>query len=89
MAIDQANNHSYFEAKCTVQQYNPITGEIKWGEGNYKMRIDVYDHTKDGKGDSFQIRVYDKIGLIYYEAGFDPYGHLMGGNIVIHIDDKK
>ncbi len=89
MAIDHENNHSFFEAKCNVKKINSITGEIVWEEGNYKLRIDVWDHSKDGKNDVFQIRVYDKIGLIYHEAGFEPYGFLLGGNIVIHTDEKK
>ena len=83
------DNHSYFEAKCVVQRYNSETGELEWGEGNYRMRIDVWDGEEDDNTDVFQIRVYDKNGIVYYEAGFDPYGHLMGGNIVIHIDKKK
>ncbi|MFX0021273.1 MAG: OmpL47-type beta-barrel domain-containing protein [Candidatus Hermodarchaeota archaeon] len=83
------DNHSFFEAKCVVQQYNSKTGELYWSEGNYRMRIDVWDEDKDGGVDVFQIRVYDKIGLVYHEAGFDPLGILEGGNIVIHIDEEK
>jgi len=89
MAIDTENNHAFFEAKCTVKKINSITGVIVWEEGNYKLRIDVWDQSKDGKSDVFQIRVYDKIGLIYHEAGFNPYGYLQGGNIVIHTDKKE
>jgi len=89
MAIDHDDNHAFFEAKCNIKQINSTTGEIVWEEGNFKLRIDVWDHSKDGKNDVFQIRVYDKIGLVYREAGFDPYGFLQGGNIVIHVDDKK
>ena len=79
MAID--GDHAFFEAKCVVQQYNSITGELLWSEGNYNFRVDVWDN--DGT-DVYQIHVYDKIGLVYYEAGFDPLGFLQGGNIVIH-----
>ena len=89
MAIDHENNHSFFEAKCNVKQINSTTGEIVWEKGNYKLRIDVWDHSKNGKNDVFQIRVYDQNGLIYHEAGFEPNGVLQGGNIVIHVDDKK
>ena len=53
------------------------------------LRIEVWDHSQDGKDDVFQLTVYDKIGLIYHLAGFDPYGILGGGNIIIHIDEKK
>ena len=87
MAI--VDTHAFFETKCVVQQYNSKTGEMVWGEGNYMLRIDVWDEDKDGGEDVFQIRIYDKIGLIYHEAGFDPYGFLQGGNIVIHSDKKK
>ena len=89
MAIDHDDNHAFFEAKCNIKQINSTTGEIVWEKGNYRLRIDVWDHSKDGKNDVFQIRVYDKIGLVYHEAGFEPYGFLQGGNIVIHVDDKK
>ena len=88
MAI--VGSHSFFEAKCVVQQYNSETGEMLWDEGNYNLRIDVWDNAEEEEVDDvFQIRVYDKNGLLYYEAGFDPYGFLQGGNIVIHIDEKK
>jgi len=89
MAIISADNYTIFEAKCNIKQVNCTTGEIVWEEGNYRLIIEAWDHSNEGKGDIIQIRVLDKIGLIYYEAGFDPYGHLMGGNIVIHIDEKK
>jgi len=81
-------NHSFFEAKCVVQKYNSKTGELRWSEGNYLMRIDVWDEYNDEGDDVYQIRVYDKIGQVYHEAGFDPFGFLQGGNIVIHVDDK-
>ncbi|MFX1365501.1 MAG: PKD domain-containing protein [Promethearchaeota archaeon] len=82
-------NHSFFEAKCVVQKYNSKTGELAWSEGNYRMRVDVWDEYNDEGDDVFQIKVYDKIGQIYHRAGFDPLGILQGGNIVIHTDDKK
>jgi ABC-type transport system substrate-binding protein len=87
MAID--GNHSCFEAKCTVQQFNSRTGELVWDEGNYQLRIDVWDGEEDGEPDEFQIRVYDKNGVVWHEAGFDPRGYLQGGNIVIHRDKEK
>jgi PKD repeat protein len=87
MAI--VGNHSFFEAKCVVQQYDLETGELIWSDGNYKIRVDVWGSDKDEGGDVFQIRVYDKIGLIYHEAGIEPYGLLQGGNIVIHISKEE
>jgi hypothetical protein len=86
-AID--GNHAYFEAKCVVQKYNPETGELLWAEGNYQFRVDVWDNDSNGAIDVYQIRVRDKNGVVYHEAGFDPYGELQGGNIVIHDEKKK
>jgi PKD repeat protein len=82
-------NHSFFEAKCVVQKYNSKTGEFVWSEGNYQMRVDVWDEYNDEGDDVYQIRVYDKIGQVYHEAGFDPFGFLQGGNIVIHTENEK
>ena len=79
MAID--GNHSFFETKSTVQVYNSETNELIWDEGNYQMRIDVWDGEEV---DLFQIRIYDKNGIVWHEAGFDPLGVLEGGNITIH-----
>jgi hypothetical protein len=87
MAID--GNHAYFEAKCVIQKYNPATGELVWGEGNYKFRVDVWDNDPDGGVDVYQIRVWDKNGVVFHEAGFDPIGYLQGGNILIHEEKKK
>jgi hypothetical protein len=88
MAIISEENYTIFEAKCNVKQVDRNTGEIVWEEGNYRLIIEAWDHSKDGKGDIIQIRVLDKIGLVYYESGYDPFGFLCGGNIVIHIDEK-
>ncbi|MFX1315255.1 MAG: PKD domain-containing protein [Promethearchaeota archaeon] len=87
MAIDKENNYSIFEARCNLKKIDSITGAIVWEEGNYRLTIEVKDNSKDGKNDVFQLRVHDKIGLIFHEAGYDPYGILQGGNIIIHIDD--
>ena len=77
-------DHAFFEAKCVVQKYNPATGELVWGEGNYKFRVDVWDKDSDGGVDVYKIRVLDKNGVLFHEAGFDQLGELQGGNIVIH-----
>jgi len=81
--------HAYFEAKCVVQKYNPATGELVWAEGNYKFRVDVWDKDSDGGVDVYQIRVLDKNGVLFHEAGFDQLGELQGGNIVIHNKGKR
>ncbi len=55
----------------------------------------VPDHVSVGKRQWFwnltraQIRVQDKNGVVYPEAGVDPLGELQGGNIVIHDERKK
>ncbi|MHA2211339.1 MAG: PKD domain-containing protein [Candidatus Thorarchaeota archaeon] len=83
-------DHSFFEAKCVVEQYDAETDELIWSEGNYIVRVDVWDNTgTEGLEDVFQLRVYGKQGLVYYESGFDPYGTLQGGSIVIHTDEEK
>ena len=87
LAIEEG--HAYFEAKCVVQKYNPATQELVWAEGNYKFRVDVWDNDSDGGVDIYQIRVLDKNGVLYHEAGFDPLGELQGGNIVIHNKRNK
>ena len=87
LAIEEG--HAYFEAKCVVQKYNPATEEIVWDEVNYKFRVDVWNNDSDGGVDIYQIRVLDKNGVVFHEAGFDPLGELQGGNIVIHDKRKK
>jgi hypothetical protein len=87
LAIEQ--NHAYFEGKCVIQKYNPTTGEILWAEGNCKFRVDVWDNDSNGGADVYQIRVRDKNGVVFHQAGFDPYGYLQGGNIVIHDERRK
>ena len=89
MAIISEDNYTIFEAKCNVKKVDQLTGEVIWEEGNYRLVIEAWDNSNDGKEDVIQIRVYDKIGIVFHEAGFDPYGILGGGNIVIHVDDKK
>jgi hypothetical protein len=86
MAIKET--HAFFEVKCTIQKFNIETGELVWDEGNYQFRVDVWDNDENGGIDAYQIRVLDKNGLIFYEAGFSPSGELQGGNILIHFETK-
>ena len=83
------DDHAFFEGKCVVQIYNTATGELIWSEGNYKFRIDAWNNSPSGGIDIYQIRVRDKIGVVFHEAGFDPLGELQGGNIVIHARTYK
>jgi PKD repeat protein len=78
------SNYAYFEGKCTIQMYNPATGELVWSVGNYQFRVDTWDNTPNGGIDVYQIRIRDKNGVVYHEAGFSPYGYLQGGNVIIH-----
>jgi hypothetical protein len=89
LAVEEA--WAYFEAKCVIQKYNPVTEELVWDEGNYKFRVDVWDNDPTGGVDILQIQVLDKNGVLFHEAGFTPLGELQGGNIVIHSkkDPKK
>ena len=87
MAI--VENHAFFEGKCTIQKYSSETGELVWAEGNYQIRIDVWDNEETGIPDIFQICVLDKDGITFYEAGIDPLGYLGGGSITIHLDKKE
>ncbi|MFW9964811.1 MAG: OmpL47-type beta-barrel domain-containing protein [Candidatus Sifarchaeia archaeon] len=87
MAID--GDHSFFEGKCTVQNYNTETGELLWDEGNYQFRVDVWDNDESGGIDVYQIRVLDKDGLVFHEVGFYPLGLLGGGNIAIHLEKEE
>jgi hypothetical protein len=49
----------------------------------------VRDCDESGGYDVYQIRIFDKDGLVYHEAGFNPLGYLGGGNIAIHLETKK
>ncbi len=83
-------DHSFFEAKCVVEQYDAETDELIWSEGNYIFRVDVWDNAEnEDSEDVFQILVYDKQGLVYYDSGFEPYGFLQGGSIIIHTEKEK
>ncbi len=81
--------HAFFEGKCVIQIYDPETGELVWSEGNYRFRVDVWDNDVDGGIDVYQIRALDKNGMLFHEAGSNPFGELQGGNIVIHDSRNK
>ena len=46
-------------------------------EHGYSIRSEV------DEDDVFQIRLYDSIGLVEYELGFEPLGLLVRGNIKV------
>jgi len=83
MGFDTDDNHAFFEANSTISQYNFRTHKTVRSEERYRVRIDVFDNRKNHEKDVFQIRVFESSGLIEYEAGFEPFGYLLRGCIVI------
>ena len=77
-------NHAFFEASITIYIYNIETRKTTQLEDTYRLRIDVWDYNKRCRKDIFQIQIFDKYGLVVYEAGFDPLGYVHRGSIVIH-----
>ena len=77
-------NHAFFEAECRISQYNFVKHAKIRSDETYRFRVDVWDNKKSHENDTFQIRVFDKNGLVEYEAGFDPFGVLFRGNIKIN-----
>ena len=74
-------NHGYFEANATLSKLNFRTHHCstEW----YRARVDVFDNKKNRERDIFQIRIYNSLGLIKEEAGYDPVGHVSHGCIVV------
>jgi len=85
-------NHAFFEAECRISQHKHGKHWKHWkhwsGE-TYRIRVDVWDNKKSHEDDVIQIRIFDKNGLVEYEAGFDPYGYLVRGNIKVNDHWKK
>lgn len=78
-----AGNHTYFEGTCTVQRYNPTTGELVTDTEVYQFRVEAWDNTASGQPDVYQIQVTDSKGAVFHEAGFNPFGYIQGGNIIV------
>jgi len=78
------DNHAFFEAKCFIVQLNFRTCEFQYSDDSYTVKVDAWDNDCDGGVDVFQMRVYDENGLIWHEAGYEPYGYLVCGNIRIY-----
>ena len=81
------DNHAYFEAHCSIMQFNLRTWEVIWHNEGYTLKVDAWDNGCNGD-DVFQLRIYDTYGLVWHEAGFNPFGYLEGGNIRIHRSDN-
>lgn len=79
-----AENHTYFEGICTVQRYNPATGELVTDTALFQFRADAWDNSLSGQPDIYQIRITDSKGVVFHEAGFNPFGYIQGGNVIIY-----
>jgi VCBS repeat-containing protein len=77
-------NHGFFEATGVMTGYNFVTHEKICSGTQYRIRVDVFDNRKTHEKDVFQIRVFDSLGLSEYEAGFNPFGYLLRGCIVVN-----
>ena len=77
------DNHAFFEASVTIYMYNLRTREKVKLEDGYRVRVDAWDSMKRHGKDIFQIQVFDKYGIVVYEAGVSPLGHVHKGNIAI------
>jgi len=83
VGFDMDGSHAFFEVNCTISGFNFKTWEMFGSDEKYLARIDVFDNKRKPERDVFQIRIYDNLGLVEYEAGFDPYGYLANGCIVV------
>ncbi|MFW9841940.1 MAG: OmpL47-type beta-barrel domain-containing protein [Candidatus Thorarchaeota archaeon] len=81
------DNHAYFEAEVSIMQFNFRTFEYLWSVHSHTIKVDAWDNDCIGEDDVFQMQVYDENGLLWHEAGFNPYGYLEGGNVKIHRRD--
>ncbi len=76
-------NHGYFEANGTITRFNFRTHERICSREQYRYRVDVFDNYKSHEKDIFQIRIFDNLGAVEYEAGYEPMGHLRCGCIKV------
>jgi len=83
MSFTTDGNHGYFEANCTMSKINFRTHEKECSDEWYRARVDVFDNKKNREKDVFQISIYNVLGQVEEEAGFDPVGHLLSGCIVV------
>ena len=84
LSLSTDGKHAFFEATFTISGCNFKTHEKFKSDDSYRARIDAFDNKDSREKDAFQIRLLDNIGLVEYEAGFDPYGSLLCGNIVVN-----
>ena len=83
IGFDTDGTHAFFEANCTISGFNFKTWRIIGSHEKYLVRIDVFDNKRSPERDVFQIRIHNNLGLLEYEAGFEPFGYLLNGCIVV------
>jgi len=71
-------NKASFQGKANVKTYNPATRVTTDIGGDFAFVVSVVDN--GSRGDTYQITVYDKSGLLYHQTGARA---LSGGNIVV------
>ncbi len=77
-------NNATFEANCTFSRYNFKMHTKVCSDEIYRARIDVFDSKNKHEKDVFQILLFDGIGLVELEAGFNPFGFLVRGHIIVN-----
>jgi hypothetical protein len=82
-------NHAFFEATCTIKQYNLDTKEKVYLDDSFRLRIDVWDYKRRCGSDVFQIQIYNENGLVVYEFGFDPQDEMTWGRIMIKTSRRR
>jgi hypothetical protein len=74
------------EGKSTIQINRASDGSVLFSDGNSTFSATVTDSGQSsGIGvDAYQLRVYDKNGVLYKQIGIPTPELLKGGNVVIH-----
>jgi hypothetical protein len=75
------DNYATFEGLCAVYRFNLRGGFFECLGSDFLFRVQVWDVRKN---DVFQMVVLDGNGLVFHDAGVEPYGALHGGSIQIH-----
>ena len=79
-----SGNHVFFEGWCSVQRFNPDTGQVINEVGKFKYRVDAWDNLFL---DNFQVQILDEYGINYHMAGGSgSQGQVLG---VVSIIRKK
>jgi hypothetical protein len=85
LGVRVEENHGVVEGLAKIARFNFKTHEKVCSDEEFRFRIDAWDNknSDDYEDDVFQIRLYDSIGLVEYEVGFEPLGLLVRGNIKV------